>query len=141
MLELSKKILDNGQTMFLKLNKSLGLQGTYFTYFKDGICPDKLPESELTPIRLLSNLMEELKKGATIQFHKSDYMIDSLIGYEKSEGIFNEIKYLEIYHRFRGYDYHQLLIDIDIKLAESKENITSDVKEYKKLYKGDSKYE
>lgn len=141
MLELSRKILDNGQTIFLKLNKNLGLKGIYFKYFKDGICPDEMPESELTPIRLLPNLMEELKKGAIIQLNKKDYMIDALLGYEKTEGTFDEIKYLEVHHKFRSYDYHQLLIDIDIKLAESKEKVTSDVKEYKKLHKGDSKYE
>lgn len=134
------KILNEGYTIFFKSNSYLGLHGTYIKHFKDGIYPYNLPQEELLHIRILPHVMEALNNGFIIQLNKPNYMIMALLGIEKTEQDSKE-KYLELHNEYKGVDLSTILINMETDLSHQSKDDTTDVKEYKKLYKGESKYE
>ena len=63
------------------------------------------------------------------------------MGVKKTEGAYCEKEYLEVREQLIGDDYHNLLIDLDIRLASKQTGNTLNAMQYKKLYKGVERYE
>lgn len=136
MLDLSEKLLKEKYIIFISKKKELS--GIYLKAFKDGIHPHELPKSELTPIKQLTNIMEQLNSGALLQIYSTGYLINATIGRKMTEGPYCENNYLEVITELNGDNYQELLIDLDIKLTKEKKEHD---KINKKLYKGAIKYE
>lgn len=142
MLELSEVVLKRGYTIYI--SKKPGqhkLLGTYQKSFQDGLHPHELPYKELSPLVHLSNIVEKLEQGNILQVHQSGYLINGAIGEKKTEGPYCQTNYLEVAGQQEEYNYHAMLINLDMQLAKLKENKSENVIQYKKLYKGVDRYE
>ena len=143
MLELSEIVLKRGYTITIsKLNGQKKLQGSYKKRFPNGLHPYELPETELQVYQELPNILERLEQGEILQITKPMYLFEGIIGIEKLEGPYGEISFLEEHEENKSENLRELLCDLDIKLATSKTQIKStDQKQYRKLYKGEDRYE
>lgn len=142
MLEFSNQILKRGYTIYISKNKiKSSLQGTYLKSFYDGIHPHELPQTELQNITYLPCIIEELDQGSMLQVSQSGYLVNGIIGQEKTEGPYCETTYLEVHGQQSSFDYHEMLVDLEVKLASSKRNKPDSVIQYTKLYKGVDRYE
>lgn len=142
MLEFSNQILKRGYTIYISKNKSKGsLQGTYLKSFHDGIHPHELPKAELQNIIHLPYIMEELDQNGILQVSQYGYLVNGIIGQIKTEGPYCETEYLEVHGQQESFDYSEMLVDLEVKLAASKRNKSDNVTQYTKLYKGVDRYE
>lgn len=76
-----------------------------------------------------------------LQVSQSGYLVNGIIGQEKTEGPYCETTYLEVHGQQSSFDYHEMLVDLEVKLASSKRNKPDSVIQYTKLYKGVDRYE
>ena len=142
MLEFSNQILKRGYTIYISKNKIKGqLQGTYLKSFCDGIHPYELPKQELQSIIHLPCIMEELDQNGILQVSQSGYLVAGIIGQQKTDGPYCEKEYLEVHGQKQSFDYHEMLVDLEVQLAASKRNKSDSVIQYTKLYKGVDRYE
>lgn len=142
MLEISENILRQNYTIIINKKKNENsIQGIYVNSFNKEIKQHRLPESELKVIRLLPNIMEYLRIGALLQVQISGYSINAILGREEKQGLCSEGSNLEVIEQLDRENYHELLVDLDMKLATNIEQHNREfVKKYRKLYKGE-KYE
>lgn len=142
MLEFSEGVLKRGYTIYV--SKKVGqskLQGTYLKGFRDGLHPQELPEKELSPLIHLSNIVEYLEQGNILQVHQDGFSINGVVGTKKTEGQYCGTEYLEVVEQKSGYNYQEMLIDLDMELSYRKNQRSNQANQYTKLYKGADRYE
>ena len=142
MLEFSERVIRLGYTIFINKNPNTHkLQGTYLKSFNDGIHPSDLPEKELMPFQFLANINQYLDEGALLQIHQDGYQTNGVLGKKATEGPYCETEYLEVIGQKSEFSYHEMLIDLDVQLAQTKSNQSNNAIQYTKLYKGVDRYE
>ena len=146
---LSECILRNNYTIFInKEKRSNELQGVYFKNINNGVCQYQIPQKEIMLMNRLSEIMELLDDGALLQLKMDRGLIHAVIGNQKIDGRYHEKEYLEVIGEIKSLNYYEILIDLNMSLADNRrreikerKNGVQTVKEYKKLYKGASSYE
>lgn len=142
MLEFSEGVLKKGYTIFIsKKSGQYGLQGVCLKSSQSGLSPYELPEKELTPLIHLPNIVEQLGQGALLQVRQNGFSINGTIGCRKTEGPYCETELLEVIEEEEGLNYHEMLVDLDMKLSCEKVQQANQSGQYTKLYKGADKYE
>ena len=143
MLELSERIMREGYTITVIKESSKDFSGLYTKKMSTGLKSYELPEEELAIIPHLANISELLSKGGILQINTSGLRFQTVIGIEKTEGQYCQQKYLEVHGITEGFDYYDCLINLDTKLDEELYRAGNSEKplQYKKLYKGENRYE
>ena len=143
MLELSEFVLRRGYTLFIsKRRYTAKIQGTYSKYLADGLHFSELPLEELKPLQKLPNIMEHLSRGEILQISMPEYPFEGIIGSMKTESTYCEKGYLEVHEESKDYNLHKMLVELDTKLSITQRHESAqDAVQYKKLYKGESRYE
>ena len=137
MLEKSTSALRNGYTIYISKRKGAhGLSGSFQKKDQAGLHPYELPEKELRPLIHFANIVEKLEDGNLLQVHQDGFLIKGIIGPIKTEGPYCEKEYFEVVQEYSASDYHEMLVDLDFKLADQKTETASIAVQYTKLYKG-----
>lgn len=143
MLELSNIVLKRGYTITISKQKGQdSLHGSYVKRFPNGLHPYELPEEEIKPLHNFPNIVERLNDGAILQVSKPICLLQGIVGKEKTEGPYCETEYLEVHAQISTESYFELLYNLDMQLASMRtQDEPNDQKQYRKLYKGEDRYE
>lgn len=138
MTEFTENKLRQGYTFFISKNHDKPLKASYQICLQQGIIANELPKAELRILKNFPNIINSLSEGALLQVHALGGIYYATLGNKKTEGPYCEKEYLEVIDQVTGFSYYELLTYLDINLAEKN---MCNIKEYKKLYKGEKRYE
>ena len=138
MLEQSNRFLQNGYTITISSRQN-NLQGSYVKRYSDGLHPYEISQEELIPLQNFPNLIQKLSEGYILQVTTPTLLLCGIIGKEETEGPYCENKCLEVCEQVYETNYYRLLSRLDAKLSLN-ESFSVPI-QYKKSYKGESRYE
>lgn len=143
MLELSEEILLDGFTIVVSQEQRhrKELRGMYIKESRHGFQIYELPSEDLNLILSFPNITNMIKSGDILQTHAVGTMFKTVIGRECIEDGTCDKKYLEAFSEVFGINYCDSLIELDAVIEEFKTDQDTLPKQYKKLYKGDIRYE
>ncbi len=142
MLEISESVLRQGYTITITKEKGKEkFQGLYSKNMSSDLHAYELPEEELRILPHLPNISELLNEGEMLQVSMPSLSYETLIGKEKTEGPNCERKYLEVHGEAQSFGYCDCLIILNEQLGAKKWQQVSKAPQYKKMYRGENKYE
>lgn len=142
MLELSENILRQGYTITITKERNTDkIQGLYTKKMSEGLHAYELPQEELKVISHLPNIGELLSDGEMLQASMPGLSFQTTIGSEKTEGPHCETKYLEVHGEAQSFGYCDCLISLNEQLGAKRWQQDTKAPQYKKLYRGENKYE
>ncbi len=140
MLDLPNVVLKNGYTITIGKTQNI-LRGSYIKRFSDGLHAYELPSEDLESLHQFPSIIESLSQSQILQVSMPTYLMCGIIGEKKTEGPYCENEYLEVHEQQLACNYYELLSKLDKEISKSKQDGASVPKQYKKLYKGESRYE
>lgn len=133
-----KKLLEEDITVVASKKEGEPLRAYYTKKESNGLCYYELPEEEAIVLNMLPTLIMQLEQNKILQIHQEADFVVGYIGEVKTEGGECSNKYLDVITEVKTTEYDSLLLELELKL---KQIPTTEITSYKKLYKGDKRYE
>lgn len=135
------ELLEQDATILVSKKEGKPIEGLYSIKSKNGLLYHELPEDEILVLSVLTSMAEVLEQGRILQIHQEEDHLVGYIGSIKTEGGYCETQYLEVVIEAKARDYSSLLIELELESKKEYLTVSTDAVEYKKLYKGDKRYE
>ena len=136
-----KDLLEKDATILVSKKEGKPIEGLYSLKGLSGLSYHELPEDEIVVLSMLPSLAEVLEQKRILQIHQEQDHLVGYIGSIKTEGGYCEKQYLEVIIEAKARDYNSLLIELELESKKEYLTVKTDAVEYKKLYKGDKRYE
>ena len=134
-------LFEKDASILVSKKKGKPIEGLYSIKSEKGLLYHELPEDEILVLSTLTSIAEVLEQGRILQIHQEEEHLVGYIGSIKTEGGYCETQYLEVVIEAKARDYSSLLVELEIESKKEYLTVKTDAVEYKKLYKGDKRYE
>lgn len=134
-------LLEQDATILVSKKEGKPIEGLYSMKSPNGLLYHELPEDEIIVLSMLPSMAEVLEQKRILQIHQEQDHLVGYIGSIKTEGGYCETKYLEVIIEAREKTYDELLVALELESKKEYLTVKTDAVEYKKLYKGDKRYE